>query len=301
MPPEKVAVGVFVNDIQKLDLQSHSYLVDFYVWMRWRDPAINPALTMELMNPFQVWGHVISRQSDEPTVMPDGSLYIFSRYQGEFNSKLPLERYPFDTQNLSVIFEDANLDTNALIYVPDTDPVTLNPDMSLPGYVIGRPELIFATTPYPTNFGDISARDHPGYSRVTLSIPVHRPMLTYSVKVILPIFLVVASAALIFFIQPSYVEARIGMGITALLTLVALQITSNDQLPAVDYLMMIDALYFASYAFVVGSIAQVVRASWAASRHDDSSVLRQDRRTLLWLASCYLCVSATVIGWALFS
>ncbi|MCX8509945.1 MAG: hypothetical protein ORN49_13900 [Rhodobacteraceae bacterium] len=299
--PEKVTVGTFVNDVQNVSLESHSYMVDFYVWMRWRDPSINPLLTMEFINPYQVWDHMTTMQEGKPIPMPDGSLYMFLRYQGQFNSKLPLERYPFDQQNLTVIFEDSVLDTSKLVYVPDRVPATLNPEMTLPGYLVGQPRLTIGNTPYDTNFGDIRDQIHPGYSEVTLTIPVHRPMLTYSIKVILPIFLVVASAALTFFIQPNYVEARIGMGITTLLTLVALQLTMNTQLPTVDYLMMVDMLYFVAYGFVVAAIAQVVRASWAASRQEAAAVVRQDRRTLTALAAIYLVSSGAIILRALLS
>jgi hypothetical protein len=56
--PNEVTVGVYVNDIQQLDLQSHSYAMDFYVWLRWKTPDINPSASLEYMNPFQLWGHI---------------------------------------------------------------------------------------------------------------------------------------------------------------------------------------------------------------------------------------------------
>ena len=264
--PNRVTVGVYVNDIQQLDLQTHSYAMDFYVWMRWKNPAITPSASLEFMNPFQLWGHVSTPLYEAPQDLPDGSKYMAIRYQGQFNSKLPLEKYPFDTQHLIIEFEDNSADAGKQAFVPDDNPATLNPEMTLPGYIVGQPVLTIASKPYPTNFGDTSVTTPEPYSRVTVSVPVHRPWFTYAIKIILPIYLVAACAALVFFIHPSFVEGRIGMGITALLTLVALQLTSNSQLPEVDYLMMIDMLYFAAYIFVILSLAQVVRTSWAAHR-----------------------------------
>ena len=78
------------------------------------------------------------------------------------------------------------------------------------------------------------------------------------------------------------------MGITALLTLVALQLTTNSLLPEVDYLMMIDMLYFAAYIFVIASLGQVVRTSWAAHRGEDAKAIGQDRRAFGYLGSAYL-------------
>jgi hypothetical protein len=89
------------------------------------------------------------------------------------------------------------------------------------------------------------------------------------------------------------------MGITALLTLVALQLTTNSQLPEVDYLMMIDMLYFASYIFVIASLAQVVRTSWAAHRGDDSVAILSDRRAVKYLGTAFVLGTAAIMYFTL--
>jgi hypothetical protein len=294
--PNEVTVGVYVNDIQQLDLQTHSYAMDFYVWLRWKNPDINPAAKLEYMNPFQLWGHIPTPLYEEPQSLPDGSKYMAIRYQGQFNSKLPLEKYPFDTQNLIVQFEDSSSGSDKQVFVPDTEAILLNPEMTLPGYILGKPTLTVQSKPYPTNFGDTSLTALEPYSRVTFDVPVHRPAITYAIKIILPIFLVVICAAFVFFIHPSFVEGRIGMGITALLTLVALQLTTNSLLPEVDYLMMIDMLYFAAYIYVIASLGQVVRTSWAAHRGDDAKAIRQDRRAFSYLTILYIAANAAIMG-----
>lgn len=298
--PDKVFVGVYVNDIQQMDLQTHSYAMDFYIWLRWKNPDINPSATLEYMNPFQLWGHMATPIYEEPQDLDDGSKYMAFRYQGQFNSKLPLEKYPFDDQKLIVEFEDNAAGATKQVFVPDPEnPIEMNPEMTLPGYIFGTPTLTVASRAYPTNFGDTRLTELEPYSRVTFSVPVHRPKLTYAIKVILPVFLVVICAALVFFIHPSFVEGRIGMGITALLTLVALQITSNSQLPEVDYLMMIDMLYFVAYVFVIASLWQVVRTSWTAYREEDARAIRQDRWGFAVFSLLYVAATAAVMIYSL--
>ena len=73
-----------------------------------------------------------------------------------------------------------------------------------------------------------------------MTVPVTRPILAMSLKTFMPIALIVVCAALVFFVRPRYIEGRIGLGITALLTMVALQLTSGASLPDVDYLMLLD-------------------------------------------------------------
>ena len=112
-----------------------------------------------------------------------------------------------------------------------------------------------ATNTYPTDFGDLAEPDASPYSRVTLSVPVTRPVLAMTIKTFVPIALIVVCAALVFFVRPLYVEGRLGLGITALLTLVALQLTSGASLPEVDYLMMLDKVYLLAYLFIIISLA----------------------------------------------
>jgi hypothetical protein len=290
-----VIVGVYINDIQQLDLQNHSYVMDFYMWFRWQNPDINPQATLEFMNPFQLWGHINTPLYEAPQDLPGGWKYAAIRYQGQFNSKLPLEKYPFDTQNLVIEFEDNSSGSSGLRFKPDKEAISLNPELTLPGYILGAPTLKIVDKPYPTNFGDTRLTELEPYSRVTVTVPVHRPWLTYAIKIILPILLVAACAALVYFIHPSFVEGRIGMGITALLTLVALQLTSNSQLPEVDYLMMIDKLYIAAYLFVIASLAQVVHTSWAAFRGDDERAIGRDREAFKYVGGLYVLGSLAIL------
>ena len=276
--PAQVIVGAYVNDIQELDFKANNYTVDLYVWFRWKDKQIDPSKTMEFMNRYASDGNTRDLLYDEPKPMPDGSLYSIIRYQGHFSTKFRLDDYPFDTQSLVVMMEDTIAAADAQVYVPDENGgVTINPDITLPGFTVGKPVMRIASRPYPTNFGDLAEPEATEYSRLSLAIPVTRPRVAMSIKTFVPIGLIVVCAALVFFVRPRYVEGRIGLGITALLTLVALQLTSGSTLPDVDYLMMIDKLFLLAYLFIILSLARVVWTSWrgadaeaeAATSHGD--------------------------------
>jgi hypothetical protein len=292
--PEQVRVGALINDIQQLDLQSHSYAVDIYIWFKWDDPTIDPSRTFEFLNPFELWGHIRKYAGVNPEVLPDGSLYQVVHVQGKFNTKLPLERYPFDTQNLLVTLEDKSKDESSLVYVPDTDPIALSEDITIPGWDIGEPTLKVISNQYPTNFGD-PRLDDATYSRVVVDLPVTRPAGTYSLKLLLPMLLVALTAALALSVHPRYVEGRIGIGITALLTLVALQLTSSSGLPDVNYLILLDKLYILSYAFVVLTMAVIVRNSWVDATGDISAAVRADRVGLAILTAGYIVAAALML------
>jgi hypothetical protein len=292
--PDVVRVGGLINDIQQLDLQTHSYNVDMYIWFKWRNPKIDPSRSFEFLNAFELWGHILTYETNEPEVLPDGTRYQVLRNQGKFNAKLPLERYPFDTQELTVALEDSHVDSTELVFVPDEpDPVAKSDDLVIPGWNVGAPELDVIDNVYDSNFGDPRFGDL-SYSRAVFELPVERPNGTYALKLLLPLLLVALTAVLALTVHPRYVEGRITVGITALLTLVALQITSNSSLPEVDYLILLDKLYIASYAFVVLTLAVIVRNSWVDAEGDVAVARKADRKGLLWLMAAYAVVVAAL-------
>jgi hypothetical protein len=286
-----VRVGGLINDIQQLDLQTHSYNVDMYMWFKWTNPDIDPSRSFEFLNAYELWGHILTYETNEPQRLPDGSYYQVLRNQGKFNNKLPLERYPFDEQRLSVALEDSTAPSGRLAFAPDEDPVAISDDLVIPGWDIGDPTLTVFDNQYDSNFGDPRFGDI-RYSRAVFELPVSRPKGTYALKLLLPLLLVALTASLALLVHPRYVEGRIGIGITALLTLVALQITSNSSLPEVDYLILLDKLYIASYAFVVLTMVMIVRNSWVDAEGDVAVAKVVDRKSLAVLLGAYFLVVA---------
>ena len=269
--PDKVTVGAFINDLQDIDLASENFTADFYLWMRWKNPAIDPSITIEAMNSEGTQNTTSSATGgvsgeplyDSPLAMPDGSLYQVMRFQGVFSRKMSLKKYPFDTQVLEVVFEDKRSDASQLEFVPDTPPVTVNdgPAMSIPGYVLGTPTMTIVPHKYPTNFGDISANANTPYSRIIVALPVTRDVLPYVVKIVLPIFIVILITSLIYLLPARLEDARAGIGITAMLTIVALQWTTDASLPSVEYLTMLDLVYIVSMVYILAAMVYTVMAS----------------------------------------
>jgi hypothetical protein len=295
--PAEVIVGAYINDIQQLDFKTNNYTVDLYVWFRWLSPGADPSKSMEFMNRYASDDNLREELLDAPKTMPDGSLYSIIRYEGRFSTKLHLGEYPFDEQLLSVVMEDNITGAADQIYVADgAHPVTIDPITTLPGFTVGKPTMRITTKVYPTNFGDLTVASAEPYSRITLSIPVTRPVMAMAFKTFVPILLIVACASLVFFVRPRYVEGRIGLGITALLTLVALQLTATAPLPDVDYLMMLDKVFLLAYLFIIIALARVVATSWyGASPEAELAIKHADRRWAVAVLGIYLVANLAVL------
>lgn len=304
--PDTVTVGVFINDLQDIDLSSENFTADLYLWMRWKNPKIDPSTTIESMNSegtqnttSSPTGGVSGEQLfSAPVDLPDGSKYQVLRYQGVFSRKMSLKKYPFDTQVLEMVFEDKQSDSSQIVYLPDTNPVSVNDGgaMTIPGYVLGTPSFQVVGHKYPTNFGDPRANPNTPYSRIIVALPVTRDVLPYLVKIVLPIFIVVLITSLIYLLPARLEEARTGIGVTAMLTIVALQWTSDSSLPSVEYLTLLDVVYIISMVYILAAMAYTVLAS-RRNRHEMAQALSvsMDRRVGIVSLIAYLVILAVAV------
>lgn len=297
----EVVVGAYINDIQELDFRTQSYSVDVYVWFRWRNKDIDPSKSLEFMNRFAPNAHVRDQIYEPPKSLLDGTLYAVVRNQGRFSTKLAVGNYPFDTQELRIELEDSELGSAIVTYVLDANAITLSPDIYLPGFKIGKPRLEIRDHLYPTNFGNPSVGEKEAYSRASLIVPIERPLSALVVKTFLPILLIMACAGLILLVRPAYMDARVGLSVTALLTLlltlVALQLASGRVQPDVDYLTMIDKIYLASFAFIIIILLRVVQASWRGDVNgSEEATARTDRTWSAAVAVLYVTTVAAIVS-----
>ena len=285
--PEKVTVGAFIHDVQEIDLETGSFVMDFYLWLRWKNPAVDPTDSLEVMNSNAFENTTTSSTGGvmgkalypEPRDMPDGSKYMAYRYQGVFSRKMDLAKFPFDAQDLLIYFEDQDQDTRFLEFVPDATPVAISPTVTIPGYEIGTPTLTVQEQAYPTNFGDVSAPSELTYSRIVLELPVTRDVLPYLVKIMLPIMIVILITSLIYILPGRFEDARTGIGVTAMLTMVALQWSTDSDLPSVEYLTMLDLVYILSMLYILVAMGYAVFASRRSQKDAaEADLTKLDRR-----------------------
>ena len=293
--PDEVIIGAYIENIQGLDLSSNSFMADLYVWMRWKNPDITPYTSLEIMNPYETWALSAIPLTAEPVPQPDGFLYYAIRYQGGFNTTFDLSKFPFGEQILYIQLEDQLSESVQMRYVLDNEPIMLDPQVTIPGYNIGQPSITVDDILYSTNFGNINGGLDNVYTRVTINVPVTHPIPATSLKVLLPILLVIATASLIFRVPPHLIEARIGLGITALLTLVAMQWSALADLPDGGYLVMLDVLYILSFAFVLATLIQTLATSWRAMAGDVAGAIRIDVRSMYIDLAVYLTLASLVI------
>ena len=115
-------------------------------------------------------------------------------------------------------------------------------------------------------------------------------------KIVLPIFIVVLITSLIYLLPARLEEARAGIGVTAMLTIVALQWTSDSSLPSVEYLTLLDMVYIISMIYILAAMVYTVLAS-RRNRHEMAEALTVslDRRVGIVSLVLYLAIMAITL------
>lgn len=136
---EKVKIGIYLNDVQNIDVHNNNYLLDFYLWFKWSDKESDPTASFEFMNHSESWGTINTKVTEKPETLPDGTQYQVMHIQGRMSDKMDLRAYPFDHQNLTILIEDAVKDVAGLVY--EIEEVKVNPALKIPGFEFGEPKI----------------------------------------------------------------------------------------------------------------------------------------------------------------
>lgn len=293
--PQQVTIGIYLKDVPDIDVKSNTYLADFYLWFRWKGD-LDPTKTFEFTNAVESWDIMKTAVYDEPDALPDGSRYQVYHVQGRFTHAFPLHDYPFDEQDLVIEVEDAEHQVDQLVYVDDVGATNFHTGIEIPGWVLRELNATVGEAAYRTNFGD--PRVQAGgdrYSHYTFSVHVSRPVLGYLIKTILPIAIVILIALVVFLISTKYFEGRLGLAITSLISAVALQLTSNADLPSVGYMVLLDKVYNVSYAVIFLTLLESVIAVKLADAGRETAARRLDWVSLGVLAALFFGGVATII------
>lgn len=120
-----VKVGVWLVNVEKVDLSSNSYRLDFYLWFKFNpnEISLNDIKTFEFIN-------------GAPTkyeVRADGDAgYLEYRVRGDFITSFDFSDYQFEKHSLAVKIEHTKLDISKIIF--EANPTSdIDPEATISG------------------------------------------------------------------------------------------------------------------------------------------------------------------------
>jgi hypothetical protein len=252
--PHAVTVGVFINQINALNLHDNTFTVDANVWFRWKNDDINPLETFELAN-----GRIDVREKEYRSKLGDEN-YATCRIIATVTEFWDLSAFPLDNHVLELAIE-VQVEDHKIRFVPDIENSALNPAVQVPGWSIGTPQAGVMQNVYATNYGDtsLSTGHESSYSRFVFSIPVKRPGYGYCFKLLIGLVVATALAFGMFYVRPSD-DPRFNLGVGAIFAVVASEYIVAACLPATHVFTLADALHVLGLLTIFAAIAESIVA-----------------------------------------
>jgi hypothetical protein len=291
--PDTVTVGLYLQNVPDVDIHTNSFAAEFYLWFLWSGD-VDPTLTFELTNVVNVTEltkipiFIDASGASAPETLPDGRKLQQFHVYGRFGRPFPLGKYPFDNHELVISLEDARHSSDVLVHELDTKGTSIRPDLTIPGWKLGPMKSKVGRSQFATTFGDPrSGRADDTYSHVDFSVHIDRPVVGTISKYIVPIALIILITFGAFFCQPTDIDARLSLTITALISAVALQFTAATELPPTGSLLLLDKVYILSYVAILATTFLCIGANRYANTDRPEQAARLDKLGLWLVAGGY--------------
>lgn len=290
--PTVVTTGIYVNQIHELNLKENFFVVDLFIWFRWKG-ELKPNETFSFID-----GRIESKNETDNKKLPDGSTYASYRVVVKFTKYWDVRKYPLDDHRLDIALEEDKDDVHALRYVADEENSSLGPLVQMPGYVLRYRGTTAGVGSYHSNFGDptLPHAHESQYSRITTSIGMGREGSTYFAKLFFALWIAAAIAFLCFFIKPTNVDPRFGLGVGAIFAAIASEYTVSSGLPEIGAATLADRLHVVAYAAIFVTLAQSTYSLWLFERGREDASKRLDRRFAVGLPVLYVLTNMLVIA-----
>jgi hypothetical protein len=254
--PKQVEAGIWLINIERFDLSTGNYNVDFYLWFRWDGNSTLP-IDFEFMNGRATSVDVVAQR--------DG--YYEVRVRGNFIKKLDFAEFPFDEHKLTIEIEDKTQAKDLLLLVPDNAESGIDDQINVPGWELKEWSIDTEEHKYPDE----------DFSRLIFSFTLARSPLSSILKTVVPIVIITTIAMLAFLVAPKNFAQRIGLGVTTLLAAVAAHLNLANQLPPIGYLTMGDKIMIIVYAlFLHGLLTSVIIMRYVdKEKHEEASNLNR--------------------------
>jgi hypothetical protein len=245
-----VLVGVYVNKIQDLNFRENKYVIDFYLWFRWKPEGalaeFKPLDSFEIINgKIEDKGSIVEKQIGDLN-------YVSVRVSATMSETWELSRFPFDSHTVRINIEDSALTIPDLVFMPDRNNSGLGDEIDIAGWNALNFMVDVKDKIYRTNYGDTSlpkdARSD--YSRFVFGVDLERVSFGSAIKLLSTVLLATAVAFVAFFVKPSDLDARFGMGVGSLFAVAASAFISASLVPDSGEMTVSDKLHMVALGFI---------------------------------------------------
>lgn len=266
--PQAVELGVVLLGLYNVNEKMGTWDADFYLNESWA-PAVGFTPTTEIVNE-------VGRQSEQfdDTELRGGRCFRSRRIHSTLRSSYNLRMFPFDHQRLTLEFSDAEVVANFAHYTDKPSVAALDDEAKgeLSSWKVDGEFAYLRRARVFAEDGTAATYDY-----ATFSLPVRRHVAFHLTKFFLPLFVIIAVAFTVFWIDPEDLSSKSTIGVTCLLAAIAFQLAEAGALPEVAYLTFADRVYAVCYTMLAASLMFAVYGNSLVRKDRKEQALRLDR------------------------
>jgi hypothetical protein len=251
-----VQVGLYLSFLDKIDVKAQTFYAEFYLNMKWKGK--HSPISFELINSNDYQKYFYEEWFDKDTS------WLTCKIRGTFRCKMDVSDFPLDKQNLQIDIADYVWIEDSLIYAVNKAITGINKNIySAEWYISDNSANVTTLREMDANF-----------STFQYLVSAERKTTSFMIKILIPILIVMGVSMLNLFISKKELETCIGLGVTSLLSIIALYFSISGNLPDVNYATTVDKMLMGSYLVIFISMIEIVLAHNLMERKNEKLLLK---------------------------
>lgn len=292
--PVRVRAGMYLDRITELSVKETKWTGDFYLWFRWNGSTVNPGENFIIVD-----GAIESKEKVDEYTSGD-ERYVLYRVVATTTKFFDVSRFPRDDHILTISIESPAADRSALLFVPDTESSGVSSRVRIPGYEIYRKSILEKPHAYKSTLGNprVAAGAEKVQTQLRMGFWIRRDGVGFYFKLFVALFVAVGIALLAFFIKPTDVDPRFGLGLGALAAVIVNTYVTSSLVPDTGVMTLADMLNQIAIVTIFISLAQSAISLYLYDRKDRKALSRLfDRVSFLTILPAYLVINL-ILPWA---
>ncbi|GFR25592.1 glycine receptor subunit alpha-2 [Trichonephila clavata] len=193
--------------------------------------------------------------STEFKIMPDGAVYVSTKFIFRAMCELNLMYYPFDSQ--TCVFKISLMSPNSLNelkWIGSEDSPYKNSRVSVE--ILKQPHLLLFYFQQPTGHSVTEEFAEGNYTSLMVNFYMTRRLTGSVMNVYIPSTMIVIMSFVGFWLSVEHVPARVALSVTSLLTLCTQVHQYRTELPPVNYVKAMDIWLFVCIFFVFSTLVE---------------------------------------------
>lgn len=286
---DSVKIGVYITSLYDLSLPENSFKCDFWIWFNYQNDSLKPLETMELVNAKEA--DVSMPSTEKKNNINWGAQKVKTQIKKQWN----IENFPFDTQSLDILIEEAIKDTSALVFMADEKNSKIDQNIQVDGWEIKKFQIKSRISTYATTYGDPVLKGNSSYPRAIVSVQLARKGGGLFFKLFVGVYIAFAISILVFFIEPVDVDPRFGLSVGSLFAAVGNKYIVDSILPETIAFTLVDKVHLLTFFFIFISLMISVQSLYWYKKDQIKKSKKLDKYAFIGTLSVYLIINFILI------